>query len=121
MAAIHTDPRTNQHRPGGAPPLQQAIEMAHEFLDVWEREGYGYWAVEQDGTLVGVAGVKALAFRGRQSWNLYYRFSPKHWEKGLAAEAVREALNAAKAPSRPIVARTRPTTMRPNGSLKGSA
>lgn len=59
--------------------------------------GLGYWAVEFDGKVVGVAGVRPLVFRERECWNLYYWFAPDGWGKGLAAEAAGEAAAVAEA------------------------
>jgi RimJ/RimL family protein N-acetyltransferase len=44
-------------------------------------------------------------------WNLYYRFTPTAWGRGLAGEAALEALAAAQERdrSRMVVVRTRPT------------
>jgi [ribosomal protein S5]-alanine N-acetyltransferase len=85
--------------------------MVQNFIEEWERNGFGYWVVEFEGVLVGIAGIRPVDFNGHRCWNLYYRFSPTVWGKGLAAEAAREALAAAHAQNAamPIVARTRPT------------
>ena len=66
--------------------------------------------VEYLGEVVGIAGVRSISLCGRDCWNLYYRFSPDAWGKGLATEAARMAIVAARQcdSSRPIVARTRP-------------
>lgn len=111
VVALHCDPQTNVHRPGGAPSPEEGEQAVHEFVGGWQEHGVGYWAVEVDGRVVGVAGVRPLEFRGRECWNLYYRFFPDVWGKGLAVEAAREAVVVADAldPARPVVARTRPT------------
>jgi RimJ/RimL family protein N-acetyltransferase len=110
LAGIGADPRTNVRRPGGSPNQRVAEATVRSFIDEWARNGFGYWAVEFEGALVGVAGVRPVDFRNRRCWNLYYRFSPASWGKGLAAEAAREALAAAHArdAAMPVVARTRP-------------
>jgi len=59
IIAIQSDPRTNAHRPGGAPSRVESEKTVHEFVRGWQEHGVGYWAVEFDGKLVGVAGVAA--------------------------------------------------------------
>lgn len=110
LVSIHVDARTNAHTPGG-PPDRTAIEaMLASFVAAWEGSGHSYWAVEFEGTVVGVAGVEVRTILGRDCWNVYYRFDPDSWGRGFATEVVREGLAAAGSlePSLPIVARTRP-------------
>jgi [ribosomal protein S5]-alanine N-acetyltransferase len=113
LVAISTDPRTNEHRPQGAPSRAQSDEIITGFISDWEQHGIGYWVVEYRGEVVGVAGVRSSILHGRDCWNLYYRFSPHAWGKGLAAEAASAALTAAREcdPTRPILARTRPDNL----------
>jgi ribosomal-protein-alanine N-acetyltransferase len=110
VIAISTDPRTNEHRPRGAPTIEESNAIARDFIDDWQRHGIGYWVVEHKGRVIGIAGVKPVRLGGGDYWNLYYRFSPVVWGKGLAAEATRAAIAAAGAhtPARPVIARTRP-------------
>jgi RimJ/RimL family protein N-acetyltransferase len=111
IVAIESDPATNEHRPGGARTPEDSERTVREFVQGWQEHGVGYWAVEFEGRLVGVVGVRPMEFRGLDSWNLYFRFSPAVWGKGLAVEASREAVAVAKAlqTSWPVVARVRPT------------
>jgi RimJ/RimL family protein N-acetyltransferase len=54
-----------------------------------------------------VIGTGGCALRvGTSWWNLYYRLTPAAWGRGLAAELVDAALEAAHAvaPDRPVVA-----------------
>jgi [ribosomal protein S5]-alanine N-acetyltransferase len=110
LVAISTDPRTNRHRPGGAPDQATSERLIREFIADGERDGIGYWTVERAEEVIGIAGVRAATVQGHECWNLYYRFSPSSWGQGLAAEAARQAVAVARAqePSRPVVARTRP-------------
>ena len=55
----------------------------------WDCEGFGYWVVEHQGEVIGIAGVKPVSVHGAPCWNLYYRFAPESWGQGLAAEAAR--------------------------------
>lgn len=111
VVAISTDPRTNLHRPGGPPTAAQSAAMCRRFMEDWERHGLGYWTVRCDDRIVGIAGVMAVELDEQGYWNLYYRFSPDVWGRGIAAEAARAALQAAAehSPQRPVIARTRPT------------
>lgn len=110
MARISCDPRTNEHRPGGPPTPDQGRTIVRSFLVDWRRYGIGYWVVERDGRIVGMTGVKPVAIFGRSCWNLYYRYTPAVWGLGLASEAAREAVAAARehTPGWPVVVRTRP-------------
>jgi ribosomal-protein-alanine N-acetyltransferase len=112
LAAISTDPRTNEHRPRGVPSRAESEEkeIVRGFIRDWGHHGIGYWVVEHLGEIIGVAGVRPVTLRERDCWNLYYRFSPASWGKGLAAEAARQAIVVARErePARPVVARTRP-------------
>jgi len=110
VAALQSDPRTNAHRQGGPPSHEESEQAVHEFVRGWQEDGIGYWVVELDAKVVGVAGVRPLQFRGRTCWNLYYRFAPEVWGMGLAVEAACEAVAVAEAlhPYWPVLARTRP-------------
>jgi RimJ/RimL family protein N-acetyltransferase len=115
---IHGDPATNAHNPAG-PDRDLAASAARldSWLGHWERDGVGYHAVErvEDATVVGFTGVRHA---DAAEWdeapeallNLYYRFAPGSWGRGLATEAVTAALDWADAhrPDRPVVVVTRP-------------
>src|SRR5450432_3674537 len=68
LVAISTDPRTNEHRPGGAPSRAQSEEIISGFISDWEQHGIGDWVVEYLGEVVGVAGVRSSILRGRDCW-----------------------------------------------------
>jgi RimJ/RimL family protein N-acetyltransferase len=54
-----------------------------------------------------VVGTGGCAVRVRTTWwNLYYRFTPAAWGRGLAAELVTTAIECAHAvaPERPVIA-----------------
>ena len=83
-------------------------------LGHWERDGLGYWTARLREDLPGtdlraghVVGTGGCALRvGTAWWNLYYRFTPAAWGRGLAAELVTAAIEAARTvvPERPVVA-----------------
>jgi [ribosomal protein S5]-alanine N-acetyltransferase len=111
VVALSTDPRVNRHSPSGAPTAQESRAAFRASIAAWRRDGIGHWIVECDGRLAGVAGVRPAELQGDQYWNVYYRFAPETWGRGIASEAVRAALAAARdhVPRRPFVVRTRPT------------
>ena len=93
---IHSDPRTNAHNPAG--PMTQrpdADARAREWAAAWADDGQGYWAVEDrqtPGTVIGFGGIRLVEWRGRPVYNLYYRFAPAAWGRGLASELVAAAV-----------------------------
>jgi RimJ/RimL family protein N-acetyltransferase len=110
VVSISTDPRTHRHSPTGTPTRAEAEGYVRRFAEDWDTHGLGYWIVEHEGRDVGLAGVKPSTIAGRPCWNMYYRFTPAVQGRGLAAEATREAIAAARGhtPEWPVVVRTRP-------------
>jgi [ribosomal protein S5]-alanine N-acetyltransferase len=114
VASLHTDPANYPDGPPGPHTPDSAASLARMFVAAWERDGIGYWIVEHEGTMVGIAGITPTAAGDREVFNLYYRFVPDARGRGLAAEACREALavaaelNGADVPGRPVIVRTRP-------------
>jgi ribosomal-protein-alanine N-acetyltransferase len=111
VVALSTDPRVNRHSPTGAPTVEQSRAAVRDAIAAWRRDRIGHWLVEYDGRLAGIAGVRPVMVEGDEYWNVYYRFAPETWGKGIASEAVRAALAAARGhlPGRRFVVRTRPT------------
>ena len=85
-------------------------ELLTGFLADWAGDGVGCWAVERNGALIGVCGLRFLTFHLRDAWDLYALFAPVAWGRGYALEAVQEALVVALEQSArlPVVARTSP-------------
>ncbi len=110
VVSLSTDPRTHRHSPTGAPTREEAEEYVGRFADDWDTHGLGYWIVEHEGRDIGLAGVKRSTIGERPCWNMYYRFTPAVHGRGLAAEATRAAIAAARehTPEWPVVVRTRP-------------
>lgn len=107
---IHTDPRTNLHNPE-TPTAQSAANLLQAFLDHWDREGFGYWAVEErdaPGTVIGFTGLQRAMVDDRDILNLYYRYDPAVWGRGYAKEGAREAVRRGREllPELPVLART---------------
>ncbi len=113
VIAIEADPATNEHRPRGAPSVQEVAAHVRASVKTWQDSAVGYWVAEHAGEIVGIAGLRPLKFRNRSCWNLYYRFSPLVWGRGFATEAAAEAvaLSQAHDPVLPVVARTRPSNV----------
>jgi ribosomal-protein-alanine N-acetyltransferase len=111
VVALFTDPRVNRHSPTGAPSAGESRMRVRESVAAWERDGIGHWVVEHEGRFAGVCGVRPIELAGTSYWNVFYRFAPETWGSGIASEAVRAGLQAARArvPGRRFAARTRPT------------
>ena len=115
LHALMSDPGVWAHLPSAVhtDPARTAEGIEHS-TGHWARDGLGYWSarLREDlpdagpaaGALVGTGGCALRV--GTDWWNLYYRFTPAAWGRGLAAELVTAALDAAHAvaPDRPVVA-----------------
>ncbi|WP_339184171.1 GNAT family N-acetyltransferase [Oceanobacillus sp. FSL W7-1293] len=113
---IEGDPKTNTYRPSG--PMKN-IEEALEKIELWNKDwithGYGYWMIsERKGSdVIGIGGVRNINWQGREVLNLYYRFSPKVWGRGYAAEVARYSVYLAREhlSELPIISRVRPSNI----------
>jgi RimJ/RimL family protein N-acetyltransferase len=108
--ALHGDPAANAHNPHGPHrSLQDSAALLRSMLDDWERDGVGYCAVarhEEPDVLIGFAGTRLTRLNDVPVLNLYYRFAPSAWGRGLAGEAVGATLIVARRlfPEVPLVA-----------------
>jgi len=117
--ALLSDPGVWTHLPTGVhTDRARTAEGIGHAVGHWAADGLGYWtarlrehlAADQlpagltPGATVGVGGCVVRA--GTDWWNLYYRLTPAAWGRGLAAELVGTALDAARtvAPDRPVIA-----------------
>jgi RimJ/RimL family protein N-acetyltransferase len=85
------------HRPDPVAdtPQQSAARLARD-IGHWDKHGFGRWAVEADGKLVGFGGITlSTDFDGL---NLSYHLHPESWGHGYATELVKAALSAAFGP-----------------------
>ena len=110
VVRIHGDPRTNVHNPAG-PDADLGASRARldGWLAHWHEHGFGYWAVEaDDGRVIGFSGVRTETWLGRPVLNLYYRFAPEVWGRGIASAVAAHAITWARAhqPDRPVLAYT---------------
>ncbi|MGO7588403.1 GNAT family N-acetyltransferase [Rhizobium leguminosarum] len=88
---LFSRPELVAHRPVPRPdsPEESAARLARD-IGHWKDHGFGRWAVEANGALVGFGGVTvSKEFDGL---NLSYHLQPESWGQGYATELVREAL-----------------------------
>ncbi|AVA22512.1 MULTISPECIES: GNAT family N-acetyltransferase [unclassified Rhizobium] len=91
VTALFARPELVAHRPDPRPdtPDASARRLSRD-MDHWPHHGFGRWAVEADGRLIGFGGVTvSKEFDGL---NLSYHLHPDSWGHGYATELVREAL-----------------------------
>lgn len=113
---IHSDPRTNTHWPEGAiRDIEQAQGLLDLILEGWAAHGIGYWAVttEDEDQVIGFSGVRIKAAGSSDYFNLYYRYAPEYWGRGIARDIAGRALALAHElnADRPVVARMRGTNL----------
>ncbi|WP_267893390.1 GNAT family N-acetyltransferase [Streptomyces kebangsaanensis] len=90
IRAIHSDPAACAHHPSDALAERSGAERLHRrWDDRWRRHGYGYRVVRQHGAAraLGFCGVRPMDLAGLRILNLFYRFAPAAWGRGLAGEA----------------------------------
>lgn len=115
MFRVHGDPETHRYSPIGPDPDQATSEtVLRGWIEQWERDGFGYWAIAPLGTteVIGFGGVRRFVWRERADLdilNLYFRLTPSSWGQGYATEMATEAVRLARVylPALPVVARTR--------------
>ena len=110
---IHQDPAAVAHNPSDALANRDAAEdLLRLWLRRWQRDGVGYWMVtgHTDPTVLGFCGVKPMRLAEATVLNLFYRFDPAAWGRGLATEAVTAVIEWAVRirPEQQLVARIRP-------------
>lgn len=110
---IHQDPAAVAHNPSDAlADGDAAAELLRRWQDRWERDGVGYWIVtgRADPAVLGFCGVKPMRLADAPVLNLFYRFDPAAWGRGIATEAVTAVVGwvARTRPDERLVARVRP-------------
>ncbi|MGR9129868.1 GNAT family N-acetyltransferase [Rhizobium leguminosarum] len=91
LTRLFSQPELVAHRPVPRPDSRQesAARLARD-IGHWKDHGFGRWAVEANGALIGFGGVTlSKEFDGL---NLSYHLQPESWGQGYATELVREAL-----------------------------
>jgi RimJ/RimL family protein N-acetyltransferase len=109
---IDGDPEANRFNPDGpAPDLAASKARLREWLQQWQEDGFGYWAlaVPPDSAVMGFGGVRRIIWQSQTVLNLYYKLQPAIWRHGYGAELARTAVGLAQTrlPQMPIMARTR--------------
>ncbi|TPN83299.1 GNAT family N-acetyltransferase [Mesorhizobium sp. CU2] len=91
---LFSRPELVAHRPDPTPDTSQqsAARLARD-IDHWNRRGFGRWAVEAEGRLVGFGGITVS--NDFDGLNLSYHLHPDNWGQGYASELVLEALRTA--------------------------
>jgi RimJ/RimL family protein N-acetyltransferase len=91
---LFSRPAVVAHRPVTVPDSAEA-SRARLSRDIghWTEHGFGRWAAEADGSLVGFGGVTRSA--DFDALNLSYHIHPDHWGRGYATELAREAVTFA--------------------------
>lgn len=110
---IHQDPAAVAHNPSDSLPDQGAAEdLLRRWRARWQRDGVGYWMVtgRADPAVSGFCGVKPMRLAGAPVLNLFYRFDPVVWGRGVATEAVTAVVGWVTRirPDERLVARVRP-------------
>ena len=88
MAALHGDPRIMATMHHGPQTAEQALAELRTYVDTWDREGIGIWAIvaRRSGTIVGEAGFRIHP--DGYGVALRYLLAKPLWGQGLASEAV---------------------------------
>src|SRR5205814_210092 len=99
-AAICADPEVMRFISGGGARTREEFATELAFIEAhWERHDWGLWAAELRDTaeLIGFVGLAEPAFIPELigSVEVGWRLGRRHWNRGLATEGGRAALDAA--------------------------
>lgn len=94
VVSLFALPELVSHRPAPIPDTreQSAARLTRDIAH-WNVHGFGRWAVEVEGTLIGFGGLTVSSDFG--GLNLSYHFHPSHWGGGYASELATESVNVA--------------------------
>lgn len=94
LIRLFSRPELVAHRPVPRPdtPEESVARLARD-VGHWKDHGFGRWAVEADGALIGFGGVTVS--KDFDGLNLSYHLRPESWGHGYATELVRESLTFA--------------------------
>lgn len=111
--SIHSDQRACAHNPSDMVATRDEAGLLFRRWDEhWRRFGFGYWVVRCRGldAPIGFCGIKVMRLGDREVVNLFYRFDPGAWGRGLATEAATAVTRwaAEHIPERTLIARIRP-------------
>ena len=93
FAAMNADPEVMRHFPA-ALTREQSDALLDRFDAAFDELGYGRWAVEADGELVGFTGLAWTPFQAdfTPALEVGWRLVRRAWGRGYATEAGRAAL-----------------------------
>lgn len=92
--AIFSEPEIGRWVGGPHATVDQSRELIAANRDLEERHGYGMWAVERDGALIGEAGLQPLERRGPEV-EIGWVIARPAWGHGYATEAAARWLEVA--------------------------
>lgn len=88
VVQIQGDPAANRHNPIGTATPSRIAQQLRCWLADWAEHGVGYWLVVDAASAeaVGIGGLRPIEHEGRPALNMFYRFRPSAWGRGLALE-----------------------------------
>lgn len=94
LAKILAKPEVMQYSLDGVLSHKQTAVKIQSFLDSYQKNGYGKWAVihRQSGRLIGYCGI-VEEIEGKLENELGYRIDSDFWGQGLATEAAKACLD----------------------------
>jgi [ribosomal protein S5]-alanine N-acetyltransferase len=95
--SFYGDTRTPEELwPSSLRTPEHARATLEEFIEHWQRWGFGVWTVLlPDGQVIGHAGVRHTTIGGRPEVEVLWFIHPDHWNRGYATEMAQEAVRVA--------------------------
>lgn len=92
FASLNSDPRVMEYFPSTL-TQEESDQLADRIQKELSEKPYGLWAVELDGTFIGIVGLHEIGFMPgiEIGWRLAY----SAWGQGYAQEAARKVINYA--------------------------
>jgi RimJ/RimL family protein N-acetyltransferase len=99
FAALNADPRVMEYFSSSVLTLERSAFFFHAILAHFDREGFGFWAVERrsEPGCIGFTGLARVAFEApfTPAVEIGWRIAAAHWGNGYAPEAAGAALRFA--------------------------